>query len=240
MLSTAPEPALHPTAVDVVANLEHVRQRIASAATDAGRQPAEITLIAVTKTVAPDLIAVAQQHSVTVFGENRVQEARAKVLALPTAQWDLIGTLQRNKVRAAVALFARIQSVDSVELAGEIERVAAQHDTIMPVLLQVNVAGEATKHGVALADVAAVAQAITQLPHLRGEGLMTIAPVGDDPEEARSVFAALRERRDWLRAQVADTWQELSMGMTDDFVVAIAEGATLVHIGRAIFGARQR
>ena len=106
--------------------------------------------------------------------------------------------------------------------------------------MQVNVAGEATKHGVALADVAAVAQAIDHLPHLRGAGLMTIAPAVADPEQARPVFATLRELRDQLRRRISDSWQELSMGMTDDFAVAIAEGATLVRIGRAIFGARQR
>jgi pyridoxal phosphate enzyme (YggS family) len=239
-VSIAPEPAPSPTAADVIANLDRVRQRIAVAATSAGRRPEEITLVAVTKTVAPDLIAVAQRQGVTAFGENRVQEARPKIQTLPTARWELIGTLQRNKARAAVALFTRIQSVDSLDLAGEIERVAAERDIVMPVLLQVNVAGELTKHGVALNDVAAVAQAIAHLPHLRGVGLMTIAPAVADPEAARPVFVTLREVRDQLRNQISDSWQELSMGMTDDFAVAIAEGATIVRIGRAIFGARQR
>lgn len=238
-MCSALEPSSQPSAVDVVANLDHVRQRIAIAANDAGRHVAEITLVAVTKTVAPALIAVAQQHGVTVFGENRVQEVQAKAPVLPGARWDLIGTLQRNKVRAAVELFARIQSVDSVALAVEIERVAAERDLVMPVLMQINVAGETTKHGVALTDVMAVAQAIAHMPHLRGVGLMTIAPAVADPEAVRPVFAALRAQRDMLRAHVDASWQALSMGMTNDFAVAIAEGATIVRIGRAIFGTRQ-
>ena len=236
-VSSNPHQPWLPTAA-IVANLADVRERMLAAAQRADRSPATVTLIAVTKTVAPAVIAIAQQAGVTRFGENRVQEAQPKVAALPDAQWDLIGTLQRNKARAAVALFRCIHSVDSLALAQAIDHAAAERDIIMPVLLQVNVAQEATKHGIAPTDALDIARQMTRLPHLRGIGLMTIAPQTTDPEQARPVFAALRALRDHLNTNVDASWQELSMGMTNDFTVAIEEGATLVRVGRAIFGAR--
>ncbi len=225
-------------AARIVANLADVRRRIAVAAERAGRSPEEITLLPVTKTISPDVIRVAIQQGMTTFGENRVQEAAAKVPALPGARWELIGTLQRNKVRAATSLFARIQSVDSVALAQAIDRAEAERGGIMPVLLQVNVAGEASKHGVTPDEALSVSRQIARLAHLRGVGLMTIAPLVDDPQSVRLVFARLRALRDQICAEVGNGWHDLSMGMTDDFEVAIAEGATIVRVGRAIFGER--
>jgi PLP dependent protein len=232
---TTPPPEI---AARIVANLAAVQQRIAVAAERAGRSPAEIMLLPVTKTIAPEMIGVAQRQSMTTFGENRVQEALAKAPMLPGARWELIGTLQRNKVRAATTIFARIQSVDSVLLAQSIDHAAAERAIVMPVLLQVNVAGEATKHGVTPDEALTVARQIAQLPHLRGAGLMTIAPQTDDPRSVRPVFARLRALRDQLRAELGDEWRELSMGMTDDFEIAIEEGATIVRVGRALFGER--
>jgi pyridoxal phosphate enzyme (YggS family) len=222
----------------IVANLAIVQRRIAAAAERAGRSPAEITLLPVTKTIATELIQIVLRQGLTTFGENRVQEALAKAPELHGAQWELIGTLQRNKARAATALFARIQSVDSVALAQSIDHAAAERGIVMPVLLQVNIAGEATKHGVTPDETLTIARQIALLPHLRGTGLMTIAPQADDPQTVRSVFARLRALRDQIRAEVGDEWRELSMGMTDDFEVAIAEGATIVRVGRALFGER--
>jgi PLP dependent protein len=217
-----------------------MRLRIAEAAAADGRDPHEITLIAVSKTMAPAAIRAAYAAGARHFGENRVQEAAAKIpaLALPDVQWELIGTLQRNKVRAALSFAARIHSVESIELAREIDRIAGELGRVVPVLVQVNVAGEATKHGVASADAVPLARAISGLAHLRGAGLMTVAPIADDPEVVRPVFRRLRALRDRLLGEVSPTWEALSMGMTDDYPVAIAEGATLVRVGRAIFGER--
>ena len=219
-------------------NLATVRGRINDAALAAGRDPAAVTLMAVSKTITPLVIALAHDAGVTTFGENRVQELQAKVAALPELRWELIGTLQRNKVRAALEVATRIQSVDSIALAEAIERIAAETDRIIPVLLQVNVVGEATKHGVTPTEAITVVRAIARLPHLRGEGLMTVAPAVDDQQLTRPVFAAMRVLRDRLRDEVGATWTELSMGMSDDFPMAIAEGATIVRIGRALFGPR--
>ncbi len=224
----------------IAANLVAVRARIASAAEAAGRDPATVTLIAVTKTLPPAAIRAAYAAGARHFGENRVQEAATKIpqLALPDAHWEMIGTLQRNKVRAALDHFTRIHSVDGIDLAREIDRIAGERGRVVPALVQVNVAGEATKHGVTVAEALSLARAISTLPHLRGVGLMTVAPIADDPEAVRPIFRRLRELRDMLLAEVGPSWQELSMGMTDDFPAAIAEGATLVRVGRAIFGAR--
>ncbi|MBA3824148.1 MAG: YggS family pyridoxal phosphate-dependent enzyme [Ktedonobacterales bacterium] len=229
-----------PLLARIAANLADVRARIAEAATLAGRDPATVTLIAVSKTMLPEAIQGAYAAGARHFGENRVQEAVAKVpaLDLPAAQWEMIGTLQRNKVRAALDLFVRIHSVESVELAREIDRLAGERGRVVQVLVQVNVAGEASKHGVSLAEALPLARAINELPHLRGAGLMTVAPIVTDLADVRPIFRRLRELRDLLRVEVGPSWQELSMGMTDDFSVAIAEGATLVRVGRAIFGAR--
>lgn len=226
---------------DLAARVRQVRARVAAAAQRAGRTPDDVLIVAVTKTVDVELIRGVYELGLKTFGENRVQEARAKMgkLRLPLVRWELIGHLQTNKVARAVELFDRIQSVDSVHLAEALEERAAQLDRELPILLEVNVAGEASKYGLAPAEVVAAARAIAVLPHLRVGGLMTVAPLVSDPDQARPVFRQLSELRDRLRVEVpAGDWQHLSMGMTDDFEVAIEEGATLVRIGRALFGAR--
>lgn len=237
--------ALSYPARDALAERIHaVRSRIAAAARRAGRTPEDITLIAVTKTLPPAVIRAAFELGLTRFGENRVQEAESKInaLELPGVTWELIGHLQTNKAERAVRLFARIQSVDSVRLAELLSQRAAGRERPLPVLLEVNVGGEASKSGFAPDDVVEAARHIATLPHLRPEGLMTVAPITADPQDARPFFQRLRERRDELRRVVPiepdGGWAELSMGMTDDFEVAIAEGATLVRIGRALFGER--
>ncbi|HMQ31216.1 MAG TPA: YggS family pyridoxal phosphate-dependent enzyme [Chloroflexaceae bacterium] len=235
----------------VAERLARVRERIAMAAARAGRNPAAITLVAVTKTHPPALIAEAVAAGATDLGENRVQEAAAKIPALAGAlspRWHLIGHLQRNKARPAAELFDLIHSVDSLRLAEALARHAAP-DRRLPVLLQVNVSGEASKEGFDLPGGPAnragldallpAVEGILALPGLEVRGLMTIAPIGPTPEAARPTFAALRELRDELARRYASAlWGELSMGMTDDFEAAIAEGATIVRVGRAIFGER--
>jgi pyridoxal phosphate enzyme (YggS family) len=227
--------------------LQAIRERIGAAAARANRAPDGIQLVAVSKTVPVEVVLDAYALGLRVFGENRVQEAQEKItaLALPDLRWEFIGHLQTNKANRAVDLFARAQSVDSVRLAEALSARAAALGKTLPVLLEVNVAGEASKSGFAPEAVIDAARAIAALPALRPEGLMTIAPLVDDPEVVRPVFRALREMRDQVREAVplaADgsegAWPELSMGMSDDFAVAIEEGATLIRLGRALFGAR--
>ena len=236
--------------MNLAANITRVRERIAAAARRVGRDPAEITLVAVTKTVPAARVREAWELGLTDFGENRVQEAVAKIpLVVPDAQrpldrppprWHMIGHLQRNKVKHVIPLFDFIHSVDSVRLAREIQRRAERVGKVMPVLLEVNVAGEATKYGFAPEEVAAAVEEIAPLPHLEIHGLMTVAPIAEDPEEVRPHFRHLRELRDELARRFPSLdWHHLSMGMTDDFEVAIEEGATMVRIGRAIFGERE-
>lgn len=224
-----------------------IRARVAAAAERAGRAAESVGIIAVSKTMPAQAVTAAAAHGLSIFGENRVQEAREKIATvaaagLTTIRWELIGHLQTNKAARAVELFARVQSVDSVRLAEALSLRAHQTGRALPVLLEVNVAGEASKSGIAPNDLVSMARAIAALPNLHVEGLMTVAPLVDDLEAVRPVFRQMRALRETLRAEVpigADGgWQELSMGMTDDFEVAIEEGATLVRIGRAIFGAR--
>ncbi len=214
-------------------NLESVRLRIARACRRAGRSPEEVTLVAVTKGVAPSVIAAAFELGIRNFGENRVQEAEEKIKQLshlnPRPVWHMIGHLQSNKVKPALALFDIIQSVDSVKLAQLISRYTRKK---VPVLLQVNVSGEASKSGFPLSEIGQAFEAISRLPQIGIKGLMTIAPVGDNPEDVRPVFRKLWELGDSFRLE------HLSMGMTDDFEVAIEEGATMVRLGRALFGER--
>ncbi len=233
-------------------NLQTIYERIANAAARANRDPRTITLVAVSKTFPADAVLAAHALGVRHFGENRVEEATDKIPAIaaqlvsatrvPT--WHLIGHLQSRKVRDAVPLFDAIQSVDTVALAQRIEQRAAQLGKVMPILLEVNIAGEASKSGFAPApreQFFAATRAILALPHLDPQGLMTIAPMATAPDDPRprATFRALRELRDAVRATFPErAWQHLSMGMTDDFEAAIAEGATIVRIGRAIFGTR--
>ncbi len=215
-------------------NLARIQERIAAAARRAGRDPARITLVAASKTVPPEGVVAAAAAGLRVFGENRIQEAQPKMAALASLtaraglRWHFIGHLQTNKAKAATA-FDMIESVDSLHLA---EALAQRLTAPLPILLEVNMTGETSKAGLPPDAVVATVEAIRALPHLRVEGLMTMAPESADPETARPVFRALRELGDRVGLTT------LSMGMTNDFEVAVEEGATLVRIGRAIFGAR--
>jgi pyridoxal phosphate enzyme (YggS family) len=208
-----------------------IRDRVALAAERSGRSPAEVTIVAVSKFFPTQAIEEAATAGIAHIGENRVQEAAAKVSSLRhlPVTWHMIGHLQTNKAKTALELFDIIQTVDSLRLAETLSRRA---ERAIPVLLEVNVAGEASKFGLSPQDVPETAEAVARLPHLDMRGLMTMAPLVSDPEEVRPVFRELRRLRDALGLD------ELSMGMTDDFEVAIEEGATLVRIGRAIFGER--
>jgi len=217
-----------------------VRERISAAAGRAGKRIEDVTLVAVSKGVDIDDIAAAVAAGITDFGESRVQEAEPKAARLPHLRWHMLGHLQRNKVRQAVRLFSVIQSVDSERLAAELSAHAtAQHS--IDILLQVNVTGESQKSGIDPRDAPAILREIAGMPGLRVVGLMTIAPQSDDPETVRPVFRRLRELRDEVRTSgiVGREFVHLSMGMTDDFEVAIEEGATMVRVGRAIFGERK-
>ncbi len=239
---------------DLETNLHSVQARIAQAAERAKRDPGEITLVAVSKTFPADIVLAAHALGVDDLGENRVEEAAEKIPAVArqrgtgeravdsTIRWHMIGHLQHRKVRDAVTLFDYIQSVDSAPLAQRLERQAAAMGKTLPILLEMNTSGESAKFGFAptpredlFADVAEV----LKLPHLDVQGLMTMAPIVEQPEDARPYFVALRALRDELRLRFPGrAWQHLSMGMTDDFEIAVEEGATIVRIGRAIFGER--
>ena len=214
----------------IQARLAAARASVSEAAERAGRDPAGIRLIAVSKTFPADAIRAAFDAGQRDFGENRVQEGLAKIAELDGLGADihLIGTLQRNKARHAGA-FASVQSIDSIRLA---EAVSRRLDRELEILLEVNVAGEQSKSGFAPADLPDALPAIQALPNLDVAGLMTIAPISADPEKARPVFRQLRGLRDRLGLR------ELSMGMSSDYAVAVEEGATMVRIGRAIFGER--
>jgi pyridoxal phosphate enzyme (YggS family) len=233
-------------------NVAKVMDRIAAAARRAGRDPAEVTLVAVAKTFPAEAVVEAHRVGVSIFGENRVQEAEPKiatvatVLGEGTVSWHMVGHLQRNKAKRAVMSFDLIHSLDSLRLAKELEKrcAALGVEKRIPVLLEVNVSSEATKYGLPADDraqLASVVEVILALPHLELQGLMTMAPIVADPEEARPYFCLLRCLRDGLARRFPTVdWRHLSMGMTDDFEVAVEEGATLVRIGRAIFGQRQK
>ena len=221
------------------ARLEGVLARIRAAAARAGRDAGEITLIGVTKTVAPGAIREAVDLGLGHLGENRVQEAQAKVAVLGRiARWHMIGHLQSNKAARAVELFDEVQSVDRAGLATELARRARERGVRLPVLLEVNVSGEATKFGVAPVDLPALAEVVRGLPELELRGLMTVGRPVAAAEAARADFARLRELRDACARRVGAPLAELSMGMSQDFEVAIEEGATAVRVGTAIFGPR--
>ncbi len=219
--------------------LREVRGRIDAAARKAGRSSEAISLIAVSKTHPPEAVAALAQGGQMIFGENRVQEARAKAPLLSSAlRWHLIGHLQRNKVRQAVGFFEMIQSVDSLELAENIDRVAKEQGIRCRALLEVNVAGEATKFGFAPDLLERDIEILAGLSNVDIEGLMCIPPPVSRPDEARSYFAKLRELRDHLEARLGVALPALSMGMSGDYEVAIEEGSTLVRVGSALFGER--
>jgi pyridoxal phosphate enzyme (YggS family) len=219
--------------------LQSVRDRIAGACSRARRDPAEVTLVAISKTMSAEVVREAFASGQSVFGENRVQEALGKMGALGEGpRWHLVGHLQKNKARQAVGAFELIHSVDSVELAQELDQRAAGHRIVQAVLLQANLADEASKHGAGESAVSPLIEAASAMPHLDVRGLMIIPPFEDDPESARPWFRRLRELRDRAAEQSGRPLPELSMGMTGDFEVAIEEGATIVRVGRAIFGER--
>lgn len=227
--------------VDVAANLRAVQERIALAARKAGRDPSGILLVAVSKAVEIERIREAVAAGVPALGENRVQEARQKIETLGRpVPWHLVGTLQTNKAKDAVLLFDLIHSLDRVELGRELDRRARAAGKVMDVLVQVNVAGEATKAGALPDHLKDAMDAFARLPGIRVRGLMTMPPLAEDPEASRLWFRQLRELaalvRGWGFEGVEMT--HLSMGMSGDFEVAIEEGATIVRIGTAIFGPR--
>jgi PLP dependent protein len=227
----------------MTANIAHVRSIIAEAASRVGRAPEEITLVAVSKTMPVELVQMAYNLGVTDFGENRVQEALPKIASFHPQglRWHMIGHLQSNKAGKVVNPFYCVHSVDSLHLAQTLSRRAGEQGKRLPVLLQINVSGEASKEGMPLAGTSELARQIVVLPYIQVEGLMTIAPLVEDPEQVRPAFRKLRLVRDQLRAELpVCSWQHLSMGMTGDYSVAIEEGATIVRIGRAIFGEREK
>ena len=225
--------------MDLAASLSSVQQRIQAACARSGRDPASVALLAVSKGQPPAGVCALANLGQTLFGESRVQEAKAKMGQCPgRLRWHMLGHLQTNKARDAVRFFQMIQSVDSLHLAEEINRCADHAAKSLPVLLEVNVAGESSKFGYPPAALLAEFMAINALPRLEIHGLMTIAPWTPTPEKVRPIFRRLRE----LKAQCEDLLgaplPQLSMGMTGDFEVAIEEGATLVRIGTALFGER--
>ncbi len=216
-------------------NIKVIDQQIRAAAERAGRDRSEITLICVCKAIEPDLVEAALQAGQTIFGESKVQEAKAKIPVVSSrARWHLIGHLQTNKARDAVALFDVIHSVDSLKLADELNKWSDRAGKTQAILLEVNVSGEASKFGLKPEDLESTLKAINQLPRLEVRGLMTVAPYAKEAAEARPCFRRLRELRDGTGLR------DLSMGMSHDFEVAIEEGATMVRIGTAVFGERKR
>ena len=226
---------------DIASNIKRIKQRIAAACARSRREPHDVKLMAVTKTVQTERILQAVDAGITLLGENYVQEAREKhELLNGRAQMHLIGHLQTNKAKYAVRLFDCVHSVDRLELAQELDRRAKAIGRKMDILIEVNVSGEQTKNGVPAAQTLELIKHIVTLENLSVRGLMTMAPYSDDPETSRPYFQALRNLcNEIAREGIPDVqMEELSMGMTDDFEVAIEEGATIVRIGRAIFGQR--
>jgi PLP dependent protein len=217
-----------------------VRERIATAARRSGRDPRDVSLVAVSKTVPAERLRSAIAAGIDVFGENRVQEAADKIAAVPGASWHLVGHLQSNKARRAVELFSAIESVDSVELARRLDELVAAvgHGRRLAVYLQVNVDEDPAKSGFVGRELERAIDGLASLEHVELVGLMTVGRLVADPEEARPTFVRLRELSVRLRERESRMGPGLSMGMTDDFEVAVEEGATVVRIGRAIFGER--
>lgn len=227
------------TIVNIKENLQRVQERIAQAALKVGRSPEEITLVAVSKKQSPEKIRQAADAGAGVFGENYVQEAQEKIPLLDRpAQWHLIGHLQSNKVKFVVPLFTMIHTVDSLDLARVISQRAGMEGKIQQILIQVNVAEEESKSGTSTEEALELAGKVSELPHISLEGLMTVPPFLDDPDQVRPYFVRLRDLRDKLNRYLPAPLRHLSMGMSHDFEVAIEESATLVRVGSAIFGPR--
>jgi len=236
--------------VGITANLKTVNEKISRSAAKTGRNPQDVKLVAVTKTIDLPEIIEAVKAGVLILGENRVQEAQSKSLEFGVTppipplnkggmkegvEWHLIGHLQKNKAKTAVQLFDLIHTIDSIELADEVNKQARKRNKTQKVLIQVKLSDEATKHGVSEKDIMELLEAVSKMQNLKLEGLMTIPPFFDDPELARPYFRRLREIKGEASAK-GFSLPELSMGMSNDFEVAIEEGATMVRIGTAIFG----
>jgi len=225
----------------ITGNLERVREQITQAAAKAHRSIDDIQLVAITKTHPAEKVREAIEAGQTLFGESRVQEARAKIPELPSnIRWHFVGHLQKNKIRHALPLFEMIHSLDSLALAQEVNRIAQEEGLHPRVLLEVNVAGEGSKFGFPPDALRDQMEELLVLPRLSILGLMTIPPLGEEAEASRKYFVQLRELRNHLQTEFWVDLAQLSMGMTQDFAVAIEEGATLVRVGTAIFGERSK
>ncbi len=225
----------------ILDNLERVREQIAQAAAKAGRDVKDVELVAISKTHPAQKVREAVEAGQTLFGESRVQEARAKIPELSSnIRWHFVGHLQKNKVRQALPLFEMIHSVDSLALAQDINRIAEEEGLYPRVLPEVNLAGEGSKFGFAPDKLCKQMEELLALPRLSILGLMTIPPVAEQAEASRKYFVELRELRDRLQSEFRVDLAQLSMGMTQDFPIAIEEGATLVRVGTAIFGERSK
>ena len=225
--------------VDFAANLAQIRQRIAAACSRADRPVDSVTLLAVSKGHGPDMVREAAQAGLTLFGENKVQEGKAKIPLCPgNLRWHMVGHLQSNKCRDAVQAFQMIQSVDSLSLAEEINKRAEQAAKTMPILLEVNAVGEASKFGYKPEQLLSELSQLNALPRLEIHGLMTVPPWSPVAERVRPVFRQMRELKERCEQALGAPLPQLSMGMTGDFEIAIEEGATIVRIGTALFGPR--
>ena len=226
---------------DIAENLERVRKQIVAASKKSGRNVDDLELVAISKTHDAVKVREAIEAGQTLFGESRVQEARVKIPELPSnLRWHFVGHLQKNKIRHALPLFELIHSVDSLALAQDINRIAEEDGLHPRVLLEVNVAGEGSKFGFTPDKLREDLENLLALPRLSILGLMTIPPIADEAEASRKYFVELRELRDRLQTEFHVDLAQLSMGMTQDFAIAIEEGATLVRVGTAIFGKRSR
>ena len=222
-------------------NLERVRAQIAQAAAKSGRSIEDVDLVAISKTHDGEKVREAFEAGQTLFGESRVQEARVKIPDLPSsAHWHFVGHLQKNKIRHALPLFELIHSIDSLALAEDMNRIAEEEGLHPRVLLEVNVAGEGSKFGFQPDKLRAEMESLLALPRLSILGLMGIPPISDEAEFSRKYFVALRDLRDQLQSEFHVDLAQLSMGMTQDYAVAVEEGATLVRVGTAIFGERSK
>ena len=225
----------------VAENLARVREQIAQAATKVGRSIDDIELVTISKTHPAEKVRGAYEAGQTLFGESRVQEARAKIPELPSAiRWHFVGHLQKNKIRQALPLFEMIHSVDSLSLAQDMNRIAEEEGSHPRVLLEVNMAGEGSKFGFKPENLREQMETLLALSRLSILGLMTIPPLAPEAEASRKYFVQLRELRDRLQTEFHVDLTQLSMGMTNDFAIAVEEGATLVRVGTAIFGERRR
>ncbi|MBN2452789.1 MAG: YggS family pyridoxal phosphate-dependent enzyme [Candidatus Omnitrophica bacterium] len=217
-------------------NIKSVTQRIAKCCEKTGRPAGSVQLVCVTKEASVSQMLEAARAGIKIFGENRVQDAARKHAAIGNrAEWHLIGHLQTNKARDAVGIFSLIHSVDSVRLADAIDKEAGRIGKRQDILVQVNISGEKSKFGIPPESAAGVLKEIVACPNISIRGLMTIAPEADDPEEVRPYFAGLRQILEKVNVELGTNYSMLSMGMSNDFEVAVEEGATLVRIGRAIF-----